>query len=615
MKKIQLIVLVFGLLFVSNISLGQNKEKSENTNLKFYLNDAKQTPVSSQEILLVSTNDIPSFKFLTNFKNNNTIDKFGNYSLSEQLIKKSDLQKSWSLIIEASKKSDTISTIIVFDKDEKKEYILTKDSINRFIFDFGRNKKLNNTENKITSTLLKLIETETQKPINNQKVIYKDAEGVKQNTSTNTEGIFKVQNISTQNFEIELEKNEKLNQIKSVIVSTLKNEKIIEIKKNNEGTFKYTFLPNELTVLSEIENTDTQLNIVKATELKLTEAETQKPISNQKVIYNDVNGKKQNTSTNNEGVFKVENISEKNFAIELEKNEKLNSISSIRVSNKEGATITEIKKNNQSSFEYTFLPSDFFKIQEIKTEDVEINKIKIVELKLTDAETKKPISNQKVIYNDADGEKQNTSTNTEGVFSAKNVSTEKLQLELENNDKLKAITKIIISTKQGDKISEMQKTPEGTFKYTFLKSELSVLKELSNNDDIALKVSNFKNNELNELKIKKQIYFDLASAELSSSAKKELDGIIQILSENPTLQLEIIAHTDARGDDATNLSLSEKRAANSVNYLISKGIKTERLKSKGMGEKEILNQCLNNINCSELEHALNRRTEFRFLKK
>lgn len=585
---------------------------NNNTNLKFYLTDAKQTPVSSQEILLVSTNDIPSFKFLTNFKNNNTIDKFGNYSLSEQLIKKSDLQKSWSLIIEASKKLDTISTIIVFDKDEKKEYHIRKDSMNRFVFDFGRVKKETTSKNKIKSTELKLTETETKKPISNQKVIYSDATGLKQNTSTNTEGIFTVQNISTENFEIELEKNATLDQIINIVVSTKQGEKVSELKKNNEGTFKYTFLPNELAVLSEIENSDTQLNIIKSTELKLTEAETQKPISNQKVIYNDADGKKQNTSTNNEGVFKVANISEKNFAIELEKSENLNSISSIRVSNKQGITITEIKKNNQTSFEYTFLPSDFIKLTKINNDA--INTIKSTELKLTDTETKKPISNQKVMYNDVDGKKQNTSTNTDGIFIVENVSTENLQLELENNEKLKSIIKISISTKQGDKISEMQKSAEGTFKYTFLKSELSVLKELSNNDDIALKVNSFKNNDNKELKIKKQIYFELTSAELSSSAKNELDDISQILNENPTLQLEIIAHTDARGDDVTNLTLSEKRAANSVNYLISKGIKTERLKSKGMGEKEILNRCTNNITCSELEHALNRRTEFKFLK-
>ncbi|MES2838192.1 MAG: OmpA family protein [Bacteroidota bacterium] len=755
--------------FVFNTSLQSQKEIvkqneiiSQNTNLKFYIIDTivnKKTPIKNTELYFKRHLD-ENGKIITSYviknksrqrkipsaTNNDFIDaakkstdQFGALHLSEKIIEKSELEKSWILYFKTGLNNDKI---FIEDLDNDKDYILKKNENGYFVFDFGRtnketaskkdsissdktivnakmllkdeknnplqnikimyndsrvsysskatnaysvsdnkgfirlndavfedslrilipifeNEKLNgltkiiltNLDGEkvaeltklpneatfqftflpyelkafaqtvveepsliIKSTELKLTEVETQKPISNQKVIYSDADGLKQNTSTNTEGVFAVQNISTQNFEIELEKNEKLIQIKSIVVSTTQGKKISELKKNSEGTFKYTFLPNELAVLSEIENTDTQLNIVKSTELKLTEAETQKPISNQKVIYNDANGKKQNTSTNNDGVFKVENISEKNFAIELEKNENLNSISSIRVSNKKGVTITEIKKNNQTSFEYTFLPSDFIKLSEITNDDVSINTIKSTELKLTDTETKKPISNQKVMYNDVDGKKQNTSTNTDGIFTVKNVSTENLQLELENNAKLKSILKISISTKQGDKISEMQKSPEGTFKYTFLKSELSVLKELSNNDDVALKVNTFQNNDNNELKIKKQIYFDLASAELNNNAKTELDGISQILSENPTLQLEIIAHTDARGDDATNLTLSEKRAANSVSYLISKGIKTERLKSKGMGEKEILNQCTNNITCSELEHALNRRTEFRFLK-
>ncbi|MFM1932601.1 MAG: hypothetical protein RL226_1904, partial [Bacteroidota bacterium] len=62
-----------------------------------------------------------------------------------------------------------------------------------------------------------------------------------------------------------------------------------------------------------------------------------------------------------------------------------------------------------------------------------------------------------------------------------------------------------------------------------------------------------------------------------------------------------------------NLRLSERRAKAAVDYLITKGISAKRLVWKGYGETELLNQCVNDIPCSEEEHQRNRRTEFKIL--
>jgi outer membrane protein OmpA-like peptidoglycan-associated protein len=83
---------------------------------------------------------------------------------------------------------------------------------------------------------------------------------------------------------------------------------------------------------------------------------------------------------------------------------------------------------------------------------------------------------------------------------------------------------------------------------------------------------------------------------------------------NPALKLAIESHTDAKGEDSYNLTLSTKRSQTVVNYLISKGIATSRLSAKGFGETQIKNRCKNGVDCSELEHELNRRTEFKFTK-
>ena len=74
-----------------------------------------------------------------------------------------------------------------------------------------------------------------------------------------------------------------------------------------------------------------------------------------------------------------------------------------------------------------------------------------------------------------------------------------------------------------------------------------------------------------------------------------------------------MAHTDARGNDDYNMSLSQQRANSVVNYLVSKGISRSRLSAKGYGETRLKNRCANGVECSDGEHRTNRRTEFRVL--
>jgi outer membrane protein OmpA-like peptidoglycan-associated protein len=86
----------------------------------------------------------------------------------------------------------------------------------------------------------------------------------------------------------------------------------------------------------------------------------------------------------------------------------------------------------------------------------------------------------------------------------------------------------------------------------------------------------------------------------------ELDKLITLLQKNPTLMIEIRSHTDSKGSVKYNQTLSEKRAASVVQYLISKGIPRERLASKGYGESQLLIK----PEKSEADYQANRRTEF-----
>jgi len=109
------------------------------------------------------------------------------------------------------------------------------------------------------------------------------------------------------------------------------------------------------------------------------------------------------------------------------------------------------------------------------------------------------------------------------------------------------------------------------------------------------------------------IYYDYNSDVIRVDAARELDKLVQILKDNPTMKIELSSHSDSRGGDAYNLKLSDRRAKSAVAYVITQGITADRLVGKGYGEQKILNQCKNDVKCTDEEHQFNRRTEFTIL--
>ena len=106
------------------------------------------------------------------------------------------------------------------------------------------------------------------------------------------------------------------------------------------------------------------------------------------------------------------------------------------------------------------------------------------------------------------------------------------------------------------------------------------------------------------------IYFDFDTSHIRPDAQVELEKVHAVMMEYPELNLKIRSHTDSRGSDSYNLSLSERRAKSTREYLISKGIASNRLTSEGLGERELVNKCSNGVACSEEDHQKNRRSEF-----
>jgi len=133
------------------------------------------------------------------------------------------------------------------------------------------------------------------------------------------------------------------------------------------------------------------------------------------------------------------------------------------------------------------------------------------------------------------------------------------------------------------------------------------------------------------------IFYDYDKWELRPESREALDRLVEILNDNPTVTIELASHTDSRGTQEYNYELSQKRAQSVVNYLIEKGIATDRLKAKGYAQTQpkvvdaalnarytflpigvILDQKfvdgLTSEENKEVVYQINRRTEFRVLR-
>ena len=110
------------------------------------------------------------------------------------------------------------------------------------------------------------------------------------------------------------------------------------------------------------------------------------------------------------------------------------------------------------------------------------------------------------------------------------------------------------------------------------------------------------------------IYYVYNSVEIEPSSFSELDGLATAMVDNPTIKVQLSAHTDSRGESLYNQLLSDKRASSAKNYLVRKGVNPNRIVAIGFGESRLRNQCDNGVTCTEEEHKFNRRTEVKILE-
>lgn len=124
--------------------------------------------------------------------------------------------------------------------------------------------------------------------------------------------------------------------------------------------------------------------------------------------------------------------------------------------------------------------------------------------------------------------------------------------------------------------------------------------------------------EVGQTIVLRNIFYDYAKYSLRDASINELERLIALLNENPTMRIELAGHTDTRGSVTDNQILSQNRAKSVVDYLISHGIDKSRLEYAGYGEAKPL---ISDGEISKMQsktdkedaHQQNRRTEFKIL--
>ena len=211
--------------------------------------------------------------------------------------------------------------------------------------------------------------------------------------------------------------------------------------------------------------------------------------------------------------------------------------------------------------------------------------------KVLDSLTKKPLANASVIIkNQFDTKIKTVMTDSKGIYLA--------QVPCNN-------TFLVTGTKNNYSIAVKSITTGNVHRDTldgvnFLLSSYNDLVEIDGDEE--------------KIKID-PIFFEFNEYDIRPRAAKQLDHIVYVLESFPEMKIKIESHTDSRGSDTYNLLLSQNRAKSTKNYIISRGIAENRIVSiKGYGEIEILNRCVNGVECNDEEHEENRRSNFIIVK-
>lgn len=462
------------------------------------------------------------------------------------------------------------------------------------------------------------LDNDKQTPLKNKTVTLVNKKGEVVSTSqTTNHGVFVFKGVDAEQAdEVSVNIASADNPNKDKIKLQNSSLETVELSTTTDN-LKYTF-KNNGSLIDKLKDQNFDFNI--AGKLIATNGELKKIGSNKTVyLLNNKNNVIQKTKTNVLGTFLFSNIKpDESYAIAYDSADAETNFIMNLYSVKD-KFIRRLDSISGKKFIYKFLAVTGSEFNDLIMDDSELKMN--IKGRLYGDNKNNPLADLKVLLlNDKYETIDSSITNKDGDFSFKHVPYNKQVLLNAENEKniLESFSNILVFDNEENLIKLVSVVKGQKFNYKPLSTEQSRFTEVYVDDpwlSIIEKENSAKNKAGNSETIVENILFEFNKAELQEQSKQTLDKVVLAMLSNNKFNVELSAHSDSKGSDAYNLKLSEQRANSAKTYIISKGISASRIVAKGYGETKLINNCGNNVICSDDEHAVNRRLEFKLIFK
>lgn len=452
------------------------------------------------------------------------------------------------------------------------------------------------------------------------ELLTKDGKLVK-TTTTDAQGNFNFENLSAdQSYIVRLNESDPAVSAKSKYYMADDQSTLVRVTVLDEVGGKYTFqnLPVDPTQPPQLLSDDDYLTI--AGNL-ISDGTPPQPLSNKNVLLKDDQGNTvQQTSTNEFGAFTFSHIPpDKTYIVTMDgADPALNASSRIVITNKSGKQLMATKPDANGRFEFRILKEDQATIGAMSVTDTDLRLDMRGTLVGADS-ARTPLINTKInIMNDKGEVVQTATTDDKGHFDFTNLPADQafiVSVDEVKDPGLVSFGKLYIRDETGKIVKTLRMSAGGKFEFRVLPLDRTTIASVYV-DDPWLQVLQMKAKANHDsLTIIENIYYDYADWHILPAAEVTLEKVVRVMQLDPNITIEISSHTDSRSTADYNLKLSQKRAQAVVDYLVKRGVDKKRLTAIGYGESRLLNRCADGVDCSEEEHAKNRRTEFKINKK
>jgi outer membrane protein OmpA-like peptidoglycan-associated protein len=508
---------------------------------------------------------------------------------------------------------------IVFDEEMGRGYF-TSDRIggkgSDDVYSFKVTAKFVN----IRGTLLSSRDSKEVLP--NTKVDLLTKEGTLVRTTTSdASGNFKFDNLaSDKNYIVRLnEEDPGLTRSKYYMTDEKNNLVRVTVIDEVGGKFTFQNLPVDPTAPPQLLADDEYLTI--AGNL-IADGNPPSAIANTKVNLKDAQGNIVQTTTTNEfGAFAFTRVPpDMTYIVAIADGEspKLAPNSTVSITNKSGKPVMTTRPDANGKFQFTILPTDQNTIAAMSVTEPELRMDFRGTLTGAD-EGQTVLANTKVNMLNEKGEiVASTVTDARGYFNFQNIPSDQayiMSVDEVKDPAIAALGKLFVRDDKGSVVKTLKMNRNGKYEFRILPMDKATIGYVYVEDPWLQVLQMKAKQKQDSILIIENIYYDYGSADILPAAELTLAKVVKVMQLDASITIEISSHTDSRAANDYNQRLSQKRAQNVVDYLVKRGIPKNRLTAVGYGETRLLNGCKDGVNCSEDEHAKNRRTEFKINKK